>query len=73
MATHSTIFAWRIPWTEKPDGFTKGQTQLKRLSMHTSGLFRSAVVSTWSHGHLNLTPLNWIVSQVFLLALTGIP
>ena len=20
MATHSTILAWRIPWTEKPDG-----------------------------------------------------
>ena len=19
MATHSSIFAWRIPWTEKPD------------------------------------------------------
>ena len=20
MATHSSIFVWRIPWTEKPDG-----------------------------------------------------
>ena len=20
MATHSSILAWRIPWTEKPDG-----------------------------------------------------
>ena len=20
MATHSTILAWRIPWTEEPDG-----------------------------------------------------
>ena len=20
MATHSTIFAWRIPWTEEPGG-----------------------------------------------------
>ena len=20
MATHSSIFAWRIPWTEEPDG-----------------------------------------------------
>ena len=20
VATHSSIFAWRIPWTEKPDG-----------------------------------------------------
>ena len=21
MATHSNILAWRIPWTEEPDGF----------------------------------------------------
>ena len=32
MATHSTIFAWRIPWTEEPDelvyGVTESQTQL---------------------------------------------
>ena len=20
MATHSSIFAWKIPWTEEPDG-----------------------------------------------------
>jgi len=20
MATHSSVLAWRIPWTEKPDG-----------------------------------------------------
>ena len=22
MATHSSIFAWRIPWTEKPVGYS---------------------------------------------------
>ena len=22
MATHSSILAWEIPWTEKPDGLT---------------------------------------------------
>ena len=37
----SSILAWRIPWTEEPCrpqsmGFTKSQTQLKQLSMHTS-------------------------------------
>ena len=37
-ATHSSILAWRIPWTEEPGGLhtirgvTKSQTQ---LSMHT--------------------------------------
>ena len=42
MATHSSILAWRIPWTEEPGGLctahrvTKSQThtQLKRLSTH---------------------------------------
>ena len=37
MATHSSILAWRIPWTEEPGGATvhgvaKSQT---RLSTHT--------------------------------------
>ena len=27
MATHSSILAWRIPWTEEP-GVSKSQTQL---------------------------------------------
>ena len=26
MATHSNLFAWRIPWTEEPGGVTKSQT-----------------------------------------------
>ena len=37
MATHSSILAWRIPWTEEPGGLhgvTQSWTQLKRLSMH---------------------------------------
>ena len=36
MATHSSIVAWRIPWTEETGGLvhsvTKSQTQLKQLS-----------------------------------------
>ena len=26
MATHSSILAWRIPWTEEPDGHTRAHT-----------------------------------------------
>ena len=31
MATHSSILAWKIPWTEEPTvhGVAKSQTQLK--------------------------------------------
>ena len=28
MATHSSIVAWRIPWTEEPDGVAKSRTGL---------------------------------------------
>ena len=32
MASHSSILAWRIPWTEESGGFAKCWTQLKWLS-----------------------------------------
>ena len=39
MATHSSILAWRIPWTEETVGLqstgSQSQTRLKQLSMHT--------------------------------------
>ena len=39
MATHSSVLAWRIPWTEEPSGLqsiriTKSRTGLKRLRTH---------------------------------------
>ena len=42
MATHSSIVAWRIPWTEEPCGFQSRVTTswpwLKWLSMHAQEL-----------------------------------
>ena len=40
VATHSSVLAWRIPWTEEPGGatvqnVTKSQTQSKQLSTCT--------------------------------------
>ena len=42
MATHSSILAWKIPWTEEPGSLwvTKSWTWLKRLSMHAQSAFR---------------------------------
>ena len=39
MATHSSLLAWRSPWTEEPRWLysmevTKSQTRLKQLSTH---------------------------------------
>ena len=40
MATHSSILAWRIPWTEKPGGLQPVRSQesdtTERLSMHST-------------------------------------
>ena len=36
MATHSSILAWKVPWTEKPGGLqsgvTKSHTRLSKVS-----------------------------------------
>jgi len=37
MATHSSILAWRIPWTEEPGG-SRGSDKTEGLSMHACGL-----------------------------------
>ena len=33
MATHSSIFAWRIPWTEEPGGLQSMGSQRVRLDL----------------------------------------
>jgi len=43
MATHSSIHAWKIPWTEEPDGVAKGWTC---LSEHV----QSQVEKVWAAG-----------------------
>ena len=38
MATHSSILAWEISWTEEPGGYSswgRKETQPKQLSTHT--------------------------------------
>ena len=44
MATHSSIFAWRLSWTEEPGGLRsiglQSWAQLKRHSMHASAYLR---------------------------------
>ena len=42
MVTHSSILAWRIPWTDKPSklpsmGFAKSGTRLSNYHFHTGG------------------------------------
>ena len=38
MTTHSSIFAWRVPWTEEPDGLQsmgcKESDTTERITLH---------------------------------------
>ena len=49
MATQSRIPAWRIPWTEQPDGLqstgSQSRTRLKRLSTNSFLNFFSSIKS----------------------------
>ena len=53
MATHSSILAWRIPWTEEPEGLMvhkvpKSWTRPKWLSLHTIFYkYFSGYLETW--------------------------
>ena len=41
MATHISILAWRIPWTQKPDGLHS--IRLQRIGLSTYGVYISNV------------------------------
>ena len=45
MATHSSILAWRIPWTEEPGGLWS--TGLQRGRCDGSDLARTNTCTTW--------------------------
>ena len=49
-ATPSSILAWRIPWTEEPDGLwsmgSQSWTRLKQLSMHARHLTGSSMIKS---------------------------
>ena len=67
MATHSSILAWRIPWTEEPGGLrsvhkvTKSRTGMKQLSMHAqrNRTFYFGVSYRLFHKNLPSLELDW--------------
>ena len=56
MATHSSILAWRIPWTEGPGRSHKESNMTEQLTYtHTTHTHIWSVVSPWSHKESNTT------------------
>ena len=59
MATHSSILAWRIAWTEEPGGFQSMGSQRVRHDWATNtftfqGPLRCDFCSVWPHCHFSL-------------------
>ena len=62
MATYSSIFAWKIPWTEelgRQRSIAKSQTRLKRLSSSSSTSPQETVLSIYN---------KWVFTLPSLLA-----
>ena len=38
MATHSSILAWRIPWTEEPGGWGPTESDMTEVTEHACTL-----------------------------------
>ena len=63
MATHSSILAWRIPWTEEPGGLQsiglQSQTWLKWPSMHVYKEKREILASVVDGFLVPVSILSW--------------
>ena len=54
MANHSSIFAWKIPWTTV-HGVAKSQTQLNNSSILQPNTFLYLILLPWLHRILHNT------------------
>ena len=63
MATHSSIFAWKIPWTEKPGGLQSTVSQELDMTEHSTApcpgtkyLFENVAICKEMTGQVSLSP-----------------
>ena len=59
MATHSSILAWEIPWTEKPGGLVLGVAELDTTqgpSVHADGVEIASCKQRASRAGVQLAP-----------------
>ena len=52
MATHTSILAWEIPWTEEPDGLESMGSQKVRHNLATKQQEQQAFSVVYRFGHL---------------------
>ena len=62
MATHSSIIAWRIPWTEEPGGLQSLGSQSVRQDC-SNLTYTHSLISSW--GLLEGVKVNWIITRTW--------
>ena len=72
MATHSSVFAWEIPWTEEPGGLqSKGSQRVKHdwASMHATMTLNKDLknIYTRSHSYIDLKVLFTLAVELLKL------
>ena len=71
MATHSSILAWEIPWTEEPGGYSpwscKESETTQQLSTHSTQMYRKKA-GRGGHNRVDNHSLQWgIIANSFPL------
>ena len=61
MATHSSILAWEIPWTEEPGGLQSMGSQRVRYDCATEHGIKNKIsyLKSGNRKGLNIFPLGW--------------
>ena len=71
MAAHSSILAWRIPWTEEPGGLQSMGSRRVRHDWSDLALMKKPQVTTFNpntgrtSGPLSLFPQDFFVSRTY--------
>ena len=65
MATHSSILAWKIPWTEEPGGLQSMGSQESDATEHTYRLFMYSKIHM-SKSHPQCAMWRWGLSQIIM-------
>ena len=60
MAAHSSIVAWRIPWTEEPAGLQKSHDLVTKGKVAQSCLTLHNLMDCIVHGILQPRTLEWV-------------
>ena len=55
MATHSSILAWEIPWTEEPGGLQSMGSERVRHNLENKNNNNNSVIQDWLSTHTHFT------------------